>query len=95
MNLKDLHPAKLFSMVEVIVAGVAAFLPLSGTQVAAICAIAAVATSPKTINPRRRPNQAQLLPESAYRHRYKCPLSLTSQHLRDDLCLISILRAHL
>ena len=44
MNLKDLHPAKLFSMVEVIVAGVAAFLPLSGTQVAAICAIAAVAT---------------------------------------------------
>jgi hypothetical protein len=44
MNLKDLHPAKLFSMVEVIVAGVAAFLPLSGTQVAAICTIAAVAT---------------------------------------------------
>jgi hypothetical protein len=44
MNLKDLHPAKLFSMVEVIVAGAAAFLPLSGTQVAAICAIAAVAT---------------------------------------------------
>lgn len=44
MNLKDLHPARLFAMVEVVVAGAAAFLPLSGPQVAAICAIAAVAT---------------------------------------------------
>ncbi len=42
--VKNLHPAKLFSLIEVAVAALAAFLPLSGTQVAAVVAVAAVLT---------------------------------------------------
>ncbi len=42
--MKNLHPAKLFSLIEVAVAALAAFLPLSGTQVAAVVAVAAVLT---------------------------------------------------
>ena len=42
--MKNLHPAKLFSLIEVLIAAIAAFLPLSGTQVAAVVAVAAVLT---------------------------------------------------
>ncbi len=42
--MKTLHPAKLFSLVEVVIAAVAAFMPLSGSQVAAVVAVAAVLT---------------------------------------------------
>ena len=38
------HPARLFALIEAVIAAVAAFLPLSGTQVAALCAVAAIAT---------------------------------------------------
>lgn len=53
--VKNLHPAKLFSLIEVAIAAVAAFLPLTGTQVAAVVAVAAVLTgqqvSKKTATP--------------------------------------------
>jgi hypothetical protein len=53
--VKNLHPAKLFSLIEVAVAAIAAFLPLSGAQVAAVVAVAAVLTgqrvSKKTTTP--------------------------------------------
>ena len=42
--MKSWHPARLFALVEACVAAVAAFLPLSGPQVAAVLAVAAVAT---------------------------------------------------
>jgi hypothetical protein len=45
MNFNHLKsPARLFCLIEAIIAAVAAFLPLSGTQVATICAVAAVIT---------------------------------------------------
>jgi hypothetical protein len=42
--VKNLHPAKLFALVEVVIAAIAAFLPLTGSQVAAVVAVAAIAT---------------------------------------------------
>jgi hypothetical protein len=42
--MKNFHPARLYALVEVVVAAIAAFLPLSGQQVAALLAVAAVAT---------------------------------------------------
>jgi hypothetical protein len=42
--VKNIHPAKLFALVEVVIAAIAAFLPLTGTQVAAVLAVAAVLT---------------------------------------------------
>jgi len=38
------HPARLFALIEAVIAAVAAFLPMSGPQVAALCAVAAVIT---------------------------------------------------
>ena len=38
------HPARLFALVEAVIAAVAAFLPMTGTQVAALCAVAALIT---------------------------------------------------
>ncbi len=45
--MKNIHPAKLFSLIEVAIAAVAAFLPLTGAQVAAVVAVAAVLTGQK------------------------------------------------
>lgn len=42
--LKSLHPARVGAFFEAIIAAVAAFLPLSGEQVAALMAIVAVAS---------------------------------------------------
>ncbi len=39
-----IHPARLFALIEEIIAAVAAFTPLTGPQVAALCAVAAVLT---------------------------------------------------
>ena len=38
------HPARLFAFVEAVIAAIAAFLPMTGTQVAALCAVAAIVT---------------------------------------------------
>ena len=38
------HPARLFALIEAVIAAVAAFLPMTGTQVAALCAVAALIT---------------------------------------------------
>ena len=35
-----IHPARLFALIEAIIAAVAAFTPLTGPQVAALCAVA-------------------------------------------------------
>ena len=42
--MKNTHPARLYSLIEVALAAVCAFLPLAGPQVAALLAVAAVAT---------------------------------------------------
>jgi hypothetical protein len=42
--MKNFHPARLYSLIEVVLAAVCAFLPLAGHQVAALLAVAAVAT---------------------------------------------------
>ena len=42
--MKNTHPARLYALVEAVVAAIAAFLPLIGPQVAAVLAVAAVAT---------------------------------------------------
>jgi hypothetical protein len=42
--LKSLHPARVGAFFEACVAVIAAFLPLTGEQVATICAVIAVAT---------------------------------------------------
>jgi|TARA_R110000751_G_scaffold42661_2_gene98877 hypothetical protein len=41
---KNLHPARIGAFFEACVACIAAFLPLSGQQVATICAVIAIAT---------------------------------------------------
>ena len=42
--LKTLHPTRVFAFCEAVVAAVAAFLPLTGEQVALICGVFAVLT---------------------------------------------------
>ena len=42
--LKTLHPTRVFALGEAVVAGIAAFMPLTGEQVALICGIFAVLT---------------------------------------------------
>ena len=42
--LKNLHPARVGGFFEALIAAIAAFLPLSGEQVAALMAIVAVAS---------------------------------------------------
>ena len=42
--LKTLHPTRVFALVEAVVAAIAAFMPLTGEQVALICGIFAVLT---------------------------------------------------
>ena len=38
------HPARLFALVEAVIAAIAAFTPMTGPQVAALCAVAAILT---------------------------------------------------
>ena len=47
--LKNLHPARLMAAAEALVALVAAFLPLSGEQVATILAGVAVLTGERVV----------------------------------------------
>ena len=42
--MKNIHPARLYALAEAVMAAIAAFLPLSGVQVAAVLGIFAVAT---------------------------------------------------
>lgn len=42
--MKHLHPARIYALAEAMLAAVAAFLPLSGAQVAAVLGIFAVLT---------------------------------------------------
>ena len=42
--IKNLHPARIGGFFEALIAAIAAFLPLSGEQVAALMAIVAVAS---------------------------------------------------
>tara|TARA_R110000823_G_scaffold309651_2_gene434064 strand:+ start:425 stop:595 length:171 start_codon:yes stop_codon:yes gene_type:complete len=42
--LKTLHPTRVFALAEAVVAAVAAFMPLTGEQVALICGVFAVLT---------------------------------------------------
>jgi hypothetical protein len=42
--MKHLHPARIFSLAEAVLAAIAMFLPLSGPQVAALLGIFAVLT---------------------------------------------------
>ena len=46
---KNLHPARLMAAAEALVALVAAFLPLSGEQVATILAVVAVLTGERVV----------------------------------------------
>ena len=47
--LKQMHPARLMAAAEALVALVAAFLPLSGQQVAALLALVAVITGEQVV----------------------------------------------
>tara|TARA_R100000808_G_scaffold23545_1_gene52370 strand:- start:645 stop:845 length:201 start_codon:yes stop_codon:yes gene_type:complete len=47
--LKNMHPARLMAAAEALVALVAAFLPLSGEQVATILAVVAVVTGERVV----------------------------------------------
>jgi hypothetical protein len=47
--LKNIHPARLMAAAEAIVALVAAFLPLSGQQVATILGVVAVLTGEQVV----------------------------------------------
>ncbi len=47
--LKNLHPARLMAAAEALVALVAAFLPLSGEQVATILGLVAVLTGERVV----------------------------------------------
>ena len=42
--MKQLHPARIYALAEAVLAAVAAFLPLSGAQVAAVLGVFAVIT---------------------------------------------------
>ena len=47
--MKNIHPARLMAAAEAIVALVAAFLPLSGQQVATILGVVAVLTGERAV----------------------------------------------
>ncbi len=47
--LKNIHPARIMAAAEALVALVAAFLPLSGEQVAALLGIVAVVTGERVV----------------------------------------------
>jgi hypothetical protein len=47
--LKNIHPARLMAAAEALVALVAAFLPLSGEQVATILGVVAVLTGERVV----------------------------------------------
>ena len=46
---KDLHPARLYALLEAAVAAAAAFLPLTGEQVATLLAFVAIATGERVV----------------------------------------------
>ena len=47
--MKNIHPARLMAAAEALVAMVAAFLPLSGEQVATILGVVAVLTGERVV----------------------------------------------
>jgi hypothetical protein len=47
--MKNLHPARIYSLIEAGVACLAAFLPLSGEQVATLLAFVALATGERVV----------------------------------------------
>jgi hypothetical protein len=47
--MKNIHPARLMAAAEALVALVAAFLPLSGEQVAALLGVVAVLTGERVV----------------------------------------------
>jgi len=47
--IKNMHPARLMAAAEALVALIAAFLPLSGEQVAATLAVVAVITGERVV----------------------------------------------
>jgi hypothetical protein len=53
--LKNIHPARLMAAAEALVALVAAFLPLSGEQVATILGVVAVLTGERVVRKIRTP----------------------------------------
>ena len=53
--MKNIHPARLMAAAEALVALVAAFLPLSGEQVATILGVVAVLTGERVVRKIRAP----------------------------------------
>ena len=53
--MKNIHPARLMAAAEAIVALVAAFLPLSGEQVATILGVLAVLTGERVVRKVKAP----------------------------------------
>ncbi len=53
--MKNIHPARLMAAAEALVALVAAFLPLSGEQVAALLGVVAVLTGERVVRKVRAP----------------------------------------
>lgn len=53
--MKNLHPARLMAAAEALVALVAAFLPLSGEQVATILGVVAVLTGERVVRKVKAP----------------------------------------
>ena len=47
--IKNMHPARLMAAAEALVACVAAFLPLSGEQVATLLALVAIVTGERVV----------------------------------------------
>ena len=47
--LKNMHPARMMAAAEALVAAIAAFLPLSGEQVAPLLAVVAVLTGERVV----------------------------------------------
>lgn len=47
--LKQLHPARLMAAAEAVVAVIAAFLPLTGEQVAALLGVVAIVTGERVV----------------------------------------------
>ena len=54
--MKNIHPARLMAAAEALVALVAAFLPLSGEQVATILGVVAVLTGERVVRKSAPPN---------------------------------------
>jgi hypothetical protein len=53
--MKNIHPARLMAAAEALVALVAAFLPLTGEQVATILGVVAVLTGERVVRKVRAP----------------------------------------